>query len=84
MSDIISSTDRLFILVLVICAAPVLIAIIVGILIGLIQTVTQIQEQTLPFGVKLLCVGLTLYLLSGWMGNLVLDYSRQLLMIALK
>ncbi|PAZ52431.1 EscS/YscS/HrcS family type III secretion system export apparatus protein, partial [Escherichia coli] len=80
MSDIIYSTDRLFILVLVICSAPILIAIAVGILVGLIQTVTQIQEQTLPFGVKLFCVGLTLYLLSGWMGNQVLDYSLQLLM----
>ena len=36
---------------------------------SLLQALTQIQEQTLSFGVKLAAVGLTLYLTARWMGG---------------
>ncbi|SUH35395.1 virulence associated secretory protein [Salmonella enterica subsp. enterica] len=39
------------------------------------QTVTQLQEQTLPFGIKLLGVCLCLFLLSGWYGEVLLSYG---------
>ncbi|EEA4826854.1 SPI-1 type III secretion system export apparatus protein SpaQ, partial [Salmonella enterica subsp. enterica serovar Infantis] len=45
--------------------------------------VTQLQEQTLPFGIKLLGVCLCLFLLSGWYGEVLLSYGRQVIFLAL-
>lgn len=42
-------------------AGPIAVATFVGLLVGLFQTVTQLQEQTLPFGVKLLCVSICFF-----------------------
>lgn len=43
-------------LILILSLLPVLVATAIGLIIGLLQTVTQIQEQTLPFGLKLVAV----------------------------
>ena len=49
-------------LVLVISLPPIVIASVIGIVLSLVQAVTQLQEQTLSFGVKLIAVVLTLFL----------------------
>ena len=54
-------------LVLIISLPPIVIASVIGILLSLIQAVTQLQEQTLTFGVKLIAVVVSLFLLGGWM-----------------
>ena len=56
-------------LVLVISLPPILVASIIGIALSLIQAVTQLQEQTLVFGVKLIAVVGTLFILGGWMSG---------------
>ncbi|MDB5988934.1 MAG: EscS/YscS/HrcS family type secretion system export apparatus protein [Herbaspirillum sp.] len=71
-------------LVLVLSAWPIAVATAVGLLVGLFQTVTQLQEQTLPFGVKLLCVCLCLFVLSGWIGESLLNFSREAFSAALR
>jgi flagellar biosynthetic protein FliQ len=49
-------------------SAPLLAtALIVGLVVSLIQAVTQIQEQTLSFIPKLLAIGLVLVLTLPWM-----------------
>lgn len=49
-------------------AAPVLaVALVVGVLASLVQTITQIQEQALTFVPKLIGVGLVLALGGNWM-----------------
>ena len=50
-------------LVLMLSMPPIIVASLIGILLSLIQAITQLQEQTLTFGVKLLAVVLTL---SSW------------------
>jgi len=40
--------------------------------------VTQLQEQTLTFGVKLIAVVVSLFLLSGWMGAEILRYGDEI------
>lgn len=54
-------------------AAPLLlISLIVGLLVSVFQTVTSIQEQTLTFVPKILCVFLGIILFGSWiMGNVV-------------
>lgn len=56
-------------------SAPILLtALAVGIIITLIQAVTQLQEQTLTFIPKLLALGLVLLLTLPWMLRLLVDF----------
>ncbi|MCH7137159.1 EscS/YscS/HrcS family type III secretion system export apparatus protein [Escherichia coli] len=45
-------------------------------------TVTQLQEQTLPFGVKLLCVSICFFLMSGWYGEKLYSFGIEMLNLA--
>jgi len=61
-------------------ALPVLLtAMSVGLLIGIIQTATSIQEQTLTFIPKALAVFLFLVFAGPWMGNRILTFTRGVL-----
>lgn len=83
MNDLVYAGNRTLYLILIMVAWPIIAATVVGLLIGLIQTVTQLQEQTLPFGFKLLAVGICLFMLSGWYGETLLAFSREVLRLAL-
>jgi flagellar biosynthesis protein FliQ len=49
-------------------AGPVLVmTLVVGVAVSLVQTITQIQEQTLTFVPKLIGVGLVLLVGGNWM-----------------
>ncbi|ELR7507451.1 type III secretion system export apparatus protein SpaQ, partial [Escherichia coli] len=60
---------------------PVGIATVIGLSIGLLQTVTQLQEQTLPFGIKLIGVSISLLLLSGWYGEVLLSFCHEIMFL---
>ncbi|MCC3719455.1 EscS/YscS/HrcS family type III secretion system export apparatus protein [Rouxiella badensis] len=83
MNDMLYAGNKVLYLVLILSAGPIFVATVVGLLVGLIQTVTQLQEQTLPFGIKLLSVTLCLFLLSGWYGEILLAYGREVVRLAL-
>ena len=55
-------------LVVVLSAPPLIVAVIAGVLTSLVQALMQIQDQTLPFGIKLVAVGITLALTGRWIG----------------
>jgi len=60
-------------------SAPLLIvALVVGLIVGVFQAATSINEQTLSFIPKLLALGLTMAILGGWMINTLVDYTRVL------
>jgi type III secretion HrpO family protein len=84
MEDIVYAGNKALYLVLILVLWPVLIATVIGLLVGLFQTVTQLQEQTLPFGIKLLAVSGCLILMSGWYGEVLLNFSREVIRLALK
>lgn len=49
-------------------AGPVLVmTLVVGVVVSLLQTITQIQEQTLTFVPKLIGIGLVLLMGGNWM-----------------
>jgi type III secretion protein S len=56
------------VLVVMLSAPPLLVAVVVGVLISLLQAVMQLQDQTLPFAVKLVAVGLVLAMTGRWIG----------------
>ena len=49
-------------------APPLIIATLCGVTVSLIQAVTQIQDQTLPYVVKLVAVAVTLAGMGRWIG----------------
>lgn len=60
-------------------SAPILlISLVIGLLISIFQTVTSIQEQTLTFVPKVICVFLGLMLLGHWMLTTLKDYIIEL------
>ncbi len=61
-------------------SAPILLtAVAVGVLMGLLQSVTQIQEQTLAFVPKFAAVGLAIALTGGWMLRKMTDFTLELM-----
>jgi len=50
-------------------------ALLVGVLVGLFQAVTSIQEITLTFVPKIAVVGLVILLLIPWMLDLVIGFN---------
>ncbi len=75
LSDLVTYVVQALLLVLILSLPPIVVASVVGILFSLIQALTQIQEQTLSFGVKLIAVGLTLYLTARWIGGEIFNYT---------
>lgn len=60
-------------------AAPVLLACLaVGLVVGIIQAATSVNEQTLTFVPKLAFVALVLVVLGGSMFALVADFTREI------
>ncbi|AKS06513.1 type III secretion system export apparatus subunit SctS [Pseudomonas trivialis] len=55
-------------LVVVLSAPPLIVAVTVGVLTSLVQALMQVQDQTLPFGIKLVAVGITLIMTGRWIG----------------
>ena len=60
-------------------SAPLLgVALLVGLIIGVFQAATSINEQTLSFIPKLLAIGLVMAVTGGWMINTMVEYTRAL------
>ena len=61
-------------------AAPLLLsALAVGLLVGMFQAATQINEMTLSFIPKLLVLVLALVLAGPWMLSVIANYTRTLM-----
>lgn len=65
--------------VILMVSAPVLIAgMTVGLVISIIQAVTQIQEMTLSFVPKIIAVFLVLLALAPWMMEVMIKYTSNI------
>lgn len=61
-------------------SAPLLLAALAaGLVIGMFQAATQINEVTLSFIPKLLVLAAALYLGGGWMLKVILGYTESLI-----
>jgi flagellar biosynthesis protein FliQ len=60
-------------------AMPVLLtALLVGVLISLVQTVTGVQEMTITFVPKLFAVLVSLAVSLPWMSSVLMEFTRNL------
>jgi|1048.fasta_scaffold18087_3 type III secretion protein S len=57
-------------LILMVSLPPTLVSMFIGLLVGVLQTATQIQEQSISFALKLAGVVVTLVVTAPW-------YSRE-------
>jgi flagellar biosynthetic protein FliQ len=64
-------------LALLVSAPMLLIGLVVGIIVSLLQAVTQIQEQTLTFIPKIVAmVGAAIFLMP-WISHMLMDYATK-------
>src|SRR5690606_26400163 len=59
-------------------SVPLLTALAAGLLVGVLQAATQINEMTLSFIPKILAVAAAFAIAGPWMLRLLLDFTRQL------
>lgn len=60
-------------------SAPLLtVALGVGLTVSILQTVTQIQEQTVAFVLKLFAVGVVLFVMLPWTLSVAVGFGSQL------
>ena len=64
--------------VLLISGPLLLVALGVGLFIGVIQAATSINEATLSFIPKLVALGVSLALFGGWQIAMMVDYTRDI------
>ena len=65
--------------VIAMISAPMLLsALAIGLLIGMFQAATSINEQTLSFIPKLLILLVSILIAGPWMLNLLISFTRQL------
>lgn len=69
MADTLNFFRQALWLAIVMSAPPLLVATLLGMLVSLVQAVTQIQDQTLPYVVKLVAVAVCLGVLGRWFGS---------------
>ena len=65
-------------LTMILSMPPIIVASVVGLLVSLLQALTQVQEQTLSFAIKLVAVAVTIMAMSGLLGSQLLSYTLKL------
>ena len=60
------------------CAPILLVGLVVGVAIGFLQALTQIQEQSLVYGPKILAVFLALLMFLPMMGAVLAGFMHQI------
>ncbi len=79
--DIFMEALRKMLYLSTILSLPVLgAALTIGLVIGLLQAITSIQEQTLSFVPKLLGIVVTLVVAGPWMMRLLLEYTGEIIL----
>jgi type III secretion protein S len=71
-------THKALMLVLLLSLPPIVVAAVVGVLVSLVQAVTQIQDQTLSFAFRLVAVIITLMITVRWLGQQVLIFASNI------
>ena len=77
-SSVLDFTVQALMLVLTLSLPPIIVATITGLLVSFIQAVTQLQEQTMSFAIKLISVIVTIALIGSFLGGTLLVYARGL------
>jgi flagellar biosynthetic protein FliQ len=72
-------SGQVFKTILYVAGPPLIAGLVVGLLVGFFQTITQIQEFTLTFVPKMLVVFGCLFLLMPWMSEKLITFTTNLI-----
>ena len=78
-SIILEFTSRAMMLVLMLSLPSILVATFFGLIVALLQALTQIQEQTLGFAIKLIALTAVLILTAHWMAGELIQFTSSIL-----
>lgn len=70
---------ELFKTVLYVAGPPLIVGLVIGLLVGFFQTITQIQEFTLTFVPKMIGVFACLFILMPWMSDKLITFTSNLI-----
>ncbi|MEW9899009.1 type III secretion system export apparatus subunit SctS [Chitinivorax sp. PXF-14] len=78
-NEVVQLTREALWIVLVLSGPPIIVASAVGLIMAIIQAVTQIQEQTLLYAVKFFAIVVTLLATASLLGGTLYQFSDRLL-----
>ncbi|MGN1170550.1 MAG: flagellar biosynthesis protein FliQ [Lachnospiraceae bacterium] len=77
--EVVTDIAREALYLIIKCSAPLLlISLVVGLVVSIFQTATSIQEQTLTFVPKIVCVFLGMMVLGHWILNQIVGFMNEL------
>ncbi|BDA77935.1 flagellar biosynthesis protein FliQ [Leptospira kobayashii] len=76
--DVVNLIREAFIVTLKISSPILITALVVGLVVGIIQTTTSIQEPTIAFVPKLVAIFAVIIVFSAWMVRVMMDYTREI------
>src|SRR6266446_1781511 len=56
-----------------------IVSLVIGVCIGILQTVTSVQEQTLSFVPRLIAVGVVMLICLGWILQLAVHFTMRMI-----
>ncbi len=82
---IIHYVNQALIITLLVSAPVVAVTVILGLTLGLLQAVFQLQDQAMPFGIKWACVTFVLIALGPWIAQTLMNFTNTMFeLMALK
>lgn len=72
-------SGEMFKTVLYVAGPPLMAGLVVGLLVGIFQTVTSIQEFTLTFVPKMLAVFMLLFFMMPWLTGKLVNFTTNLI-----
>jgi type III secretion protein S len=71
--------NQSLLLSLLLSAPVVVVTVVLGLVLGFLQAVFQLQDQALPFGIKLLAVTLALFATGPWIAQTLVQFTNVML-----
>jgi type III secretion protein S len=84
MAETLTFFQQGMLLAVMMSAPPLIVATVFGVTVSLVQAITQIQDQTLPYVVKLVSVAATLALLGSWYGSELVQLENKVFTLILR
>lgn len=75
---VVNLMQNIFVLILELAAPVMIVSVVIGLLVSVFQTITQIQESTLTFVPKIIAGVITIVILMPWMISIVVSRVKEL------
>lgn len=75
---VITIMQNIFVLILVLSSPVLIVSVVIGLMVSVFQTITQIQESTLTFVPKIIAGVVTIIILMPWMLNVFTNSVNEL------